>query len=124
MVGKAAPTVPRSSLRRPRSAPSPAYGRDAQDAQATRMQATIVGHRQPSKTNDSHQRSVSADIEHLSAPTLQSPAEEVPRTLTPIRNDVPQDCPGQEDAVIQQSPSVRKARSASPPIFEDQSYED
>ena len=52
-------------------------------------QATIVGHRQPSKTNDSHQRSVSADIEHLSAPTLQSPAEEVPRTLTPIRsNDV------------------------------------
>jgi len=109
--------------RRPRSAPSERHA-DALDGQifANNMlqHAGTSGRRAATvgSSNDSHQRCASADPAQLSVHEPQN--TDAPRTL--IHDDTSEDVPGMRSGTISQTRC--KFRSASPPIFEDHSYED
>jgi len=109
--------------RRPRSAPSERHA-DALDGQIfanNMLQHAGTSGRRPAtigSSNDSHQRCASADLAQLSVHEPQN--TDAPRTL--IHDDTSEDVPGMRSGTISQTRC--KFRSASPPIFEDHSYED
>jgi len=108
--------------RRPQSAPSVAHGRpDVGQISASNMvfRPASSGQRPVGAGGDSHQRSLSAEQVHVS---ILERATDEPQPRTPIRDDAPGEVPGVHSTSGGQS--LRQHRSASPPIFEDRSYED
>lgn len=109
--------------RRPRSAPSERHA-DALDGQIfanNMLQHAGTSGRRPATIGsslDSHQRCASADPAQLSVHETQN--TDAPRT--PIHDSTTQDGPGMRSGIIGQRRC--EFRSASPPIFEDRSYED
>lgn len=100
----------RRILRRPHSAPSPAYGRP--DAHESRKYGRSCMRHQPA-----HQRCASADPAQSLASELEG--SDMQRLAA---GDIAEDDAGVHSGAG--SHSIRQVRSASPPILEDRSYED